>query len=93
MIHCAQESSQSLADVNGEQSHKAKKFRRAYTNNDLLLCALDVSSIYLNDCRCVAPPKSGEDGQVTHGRCDLGGTTLNKPRLGFSYVLPRLFPL
>ena len=76
--------------MNGEQSRKAKKFRRAFTNYDLLLHALDVSSMYLSDSRCVAPPKSGEDAHITCGRCDLGGTTLNKPRLGFSYVLLRL---
>ena len=90
-MHHTKDSSQSLAVVNGEQSCKAKKFHRAFTNYNLLLCALDVSSIYLSDSRCVAPPKSGEDAHVTHGRCDLGGTTLNKPRLGFSYVLPRLW--
>ena len=89
MIHHTQDLSQSLAVMNGEQSHKAKKSRRVFTNYDLLLCALDVSSIYLSDSRHVAPPKSGEDAHVTHGRCDFGGTTLNKPRLGFSYVLPR----
>ena len=77
--------------MNGEQSHKAKKFRRAFTNYDLLLRALDTSSIYVHDSRCVAPPKSGEDAHVTHGRCDFGGTTLNKPSLGFSYMLPRLW--
>ena len=74
-----------------EQSRKAKKFRRAFPNYDLLLHALDVSSIYLSDSRHVAPPKSGEDAHVTHGRCDLGGTAQNKPRLGFSYMLPRLW--
>ena len=67
------------------------KFRRAFTNYDLPLCAQDVSSIYLSDFRCVAPPKSGEDAHITHGRCDSGGTTLNKSRLGFSYVIPRLW--
>ena len=77
--------------MNGEQSCKAKKFRRAFTNYDLLLHALDVSSIYPSDSRCVDPPKSGEDAHVTHGRCDLGGPTLNQPRLGFSYVLPWLW--
>ena len=89
-IHHTQDSSQSLAIVNGEQSCKAKKFRWAFTNYDLLH-ALDVSRIYLSDSRHVAPPKSGEDAHVTHGRCDLGGTTLNKPRLGLSYMLPRLW--
>ena len=77
--------------MNGEQCHKNKKFRRAFTSYDLLLHALDASSIYLSDSRRVAPPKSGEDAHVTHGRCDLGGTTLNKTRLGFRYVLPRLW--
>ena len=91
MIHHTHDSSQSLAVVNGEQSNKSKTFRRAFTNYDLLLRALDASSIYLRDSRHVAPPKSGEDARITHGRCDLGGTTLNKPRLGFSYVLPRLW--
>ena len=90
-IHCTHDSSQSLAVMNGEPSHKPKKFHRAFTNYDLLLHALDASSISLSDSRRVAPPKSGEDAHVTHGRCDLGGTTLNKPRLGFRYVLPRLW--
>ena len=91
MIHRTQDSSQSLAVMNGEQSRKAKKFHRAFTNYDLLLCALDASSIYLRDLQCVAPPKSGEDAHVTRGKCDFGGATLNKPSLGFSYVLPRLW--
>ena len=60
MIQHTQESSQSLSVVNGEQSHKAKKFCRAFTSYDLLLLALDVSSIYPSDSRHVAPPKSGE---------------------------------
>ena len=88
-IHHTQDSSQSLAVVNGEQSHKAKKFHRAFPNYDLLLCALD--AIYLCNSKHVAPPKSGEDAHVTRGRCDFGGTTLTKPSLGFSYVLPRLW--
>ena len=75
------------------KSRKAKKFHRAFTNYDILLHALDASSIYLHDSRRVAPPKSGEDAHVTHGRCDFGGTTLNKPSLGFSYMLPRLWDL
>ena len=58
-IHCTQDSSQSLAVMSGEQSSKAKKFHRAFTDYDLLLHALDVSSIYLSDSRHVAPPKSG----------------------------------
>ena len=91
MIHCTQDSSQSLAVVNGEQSRKSKKFHRAFTNYDLLLCALDASSIYLRDIRRVAPPKSGEDAHVTRGMCDFGGATLNNPSLGCSYVLPRLW--
>ena len=90
-IHRTQDSSQSLAVVNGEQSRKAKIFHRAFTNYDLLLCALDASSIYLCDFRRVAPPKSGEDAHVTHGKCDFGGATLNNPSLGCSYVLPRLW--
>ena len=89
-IHRTQDSSQSLAVVNGEQSRKAKKFHRAFTNYDLYLRALDASSIYLHDFRRVAPPKSGEDAHVTHGKCDFGGATLNNPSLGCSYVLPRL---
>ena len=79
--------------MNREQSFKAKKFHRAFTNYDRLLRDRDASSIYLCDSRCVAPPKSGEDAHIKHGRCDFGGTTLNKPILGFSYVLPRLWDL
>ena len=90
-IHRTQDSSQSLAVVNGEQSRKAKIFHRAFTNYDLLLRALDASSIYLRDLRRVAPPKSGEDAHVTRGKCDFGGATLNNPSLGCSYVLPRLW--
>ena len=67
--------------MNGEQSRKAKNFHRAFTNYDLLLRALDASSIYLRDFRCVAPPKSGEDAHVTRGKCDFGGATLNNPSL------------
>ena len=89
-IHRTQDSSQSLAVVNGEQSRKAKIFHRAFTNYDLLLRALDASSIYLRDFRRVAPPKSVEDAHVTRGKCDFGGATLNNPSLGCSYVLPRL---
>ena len=74
-----------------EQSRKAKNFHRAFTNYDLPLRALDASSIYLRDLRHVAPPKSGEDAHVTHGKCDFGRATLNNPSLGFSYVLPRLW--
>ena len=91
MIQVTQDSSQSLAVVNGELSCKAKKFHRAFTNYDLLLHALDASSIYLRDFRHVAPPKSGEDAHVTRGRCDFGGAPLNNHILGFSYVLPRLW--
>ena len=91
MIQHTQDSSQSLAVMIGEQSRKAKKFHRAFTNYDLLLRALDASSIYLRDSRHVAPPKSGEDAHVTCCKCDFGGTTLNKPSLGFIYVLPRLW--
>ena len=69
----------------------SKKFHRAFTNYDLLLRALDASSIYLHDFRRVAPPKSGEDAHVTRGKCDFGGATLHNPILGFSYVLPRLW--
>ena len=90
-IHHTQDSSQSLALVNGEQSRKAKKLHRAFTNYDLLLHALDASSIYLHDLRHVAPPKSGEDAHVTCGKSDFGGATLNHPSLGFSYVIPRLW--
>ena len=91
VIHRTQDSSQSLAVVNGEQSRKSKNFHRAFTNYDLPLRALDASSIYLRDLRHVAPPKSGEDAHVTHGKCDFGRATLNNPSLGFSYVLPRLW--
>ena len=80
------ESSPSLAVMNGEQSHKAKKFHRAFTNNDLPLCALDVSSIYTS-----VSTKSGEDAHITCRMGDLGGPTLNQPRLGFSYKLSRLW--
>ena len=77
--------------MNGEQSRKAKKFRRAFPHYDLRLCALDASRIYLHDFRRVAPPKSGEDAHVTCGKCGFGGATLNNPSLGFSYMLPRLW--
>ena len=90
-IHRTQDSSQSLAVVNGEQSRKAKIFHRSFTNYDLLLRALDASSIYLRELRRVAPPKSGEDAHLTRGKCDFGGATLNNPSLGCSYVLPRLW--
>ena len=42
-IHRTQDSSQSLAVMNGEQSRKAKKFHRVFPNYDLLLRALDAS--------------------------------------------------
>ena len=71
-IHRTQDSSHTLAVVNGEQSRKAKKFLGAFTNYDLLLRALDPSSICLRDFRCVAPPKSGEDAHLTRGKCDFG---------------------
>ena len=90
-IHRTQDSSHTLAVVDGEQSRKAKIFYWAFTNYDLLLRALDASSIYLCDFRCVAPPKSWEDAHVTRGKCDFGGATLNNPSLGCSYVLPRLW--
>ena len=90
-IHRTQDSSQSLAVVNGEQSRKAKTFHRAFTNYDLLLRALDASSIYLRDFRRLAPPKSREDAHVTRGKCDFGGATLNNPSLGCSYMLSRLW--
>ena len=67
-----------------EKSHKANKFRRAFSNYDLLLQALDVSNIYPSDSRCVAPPKSGEDAHITRGMCDLGAPTRHRPRLGLS---------
>ena len=89
--HRTQDSSQSLAVVNGEQSRKAKIFHRAFTHYNLLLRALDASSIYLRAFQRVAPPKSGEDAHVTRGKCDFGGATLNNPSLGCSYVLPRLW--
>ena len=72
MIHHTQDSSQSIAVVNGEQFCQAKKFHRAFTNYDILLCALDASNIYLHDSKRVAPPKPGEDAHVTCGRCDFG---------------------
>ena len=53
MTQCLHDSSKSLAVVNGEQSHKAKKFCRAFTNYDLLLHALDVYSIYTSVSRHV----------------------------------------
>ena len=90
-IHRTQDSSQSLAVVNGEQSCKAKIFHRAITNYDLLLRALDASSIYLRDFSRVAPPKSGEDAHVTRGKCDFGGATLKNLSSGGSYMLPRLW--
>ena len=77
--------------MNGEQSRTAKIFHRAFTNYDLLLRALDASSIYLRDLRRVDPPKSGEDAHVTRGKCDFGGATLNNPSLGCSYMLPWLW--
>ena len=67
MAQCLHDSSQSLAVIKGELSHKAKKFCISFTKYDLLLCALDVSSIYTSVSRCEAPPKSGEDAHVTHG--------------------------
>ena len=70
------DSSQSLAAMNGEQSHK-EKFCRALTNYDQLLYALDVSSIYTSVSRHAAPPKSGYDAHITHGMGDLGGPTLS----------------
>ena len=91
MIHRTQDSSQSLAAVNGEHSRKAKKVHRAFTNYNLLLCALYAPSICLCDLRHVAPPKAGEDAHVTHGKCGFGEATLNNPSLGFSYVLPKLW--
>ena len=90
-IHRTHDSSQSLAVVNGEQSRKSKKIHRAFNNYDLLLRALEASSIYLRDFRRVAPPKSGEAAHVTRGKCDFGGATLTNPSLGCSYVLPRLW--
>ena len=88
---CTQDSSQSLAVMNREQSLKVKKFHRAFTNYNLLLCALDVSNIYPSDSRHVAPPKSGEDAHITYGMHDFSGPTLYQPRLGFIYVLLRLW--
>ena len=89
---CLHDSSQSLAVVNGEQSHNTKEFHGTFTNYDLLLHDLDESSIYTCASRHVAPPESGEDAHVIHEIMgDLGGTTLYEPRLGSSYVLPRLW--
>ena len=73
--------------MNGEQSHKAKKFCQAFTRYNLLLHTLDVPSIYASVSRCAASPKSGEDAHIMHGMGDLGGPTLNQLRLGFSDVL------
>ena len=67
MTQCLHDSSQSLAVMKRELSHKDKKFCISFTKYDLLLCALDVSSIYTSVSRCVAPPKSWEDAHVTHG--------------------------
>ena len=64
MIQRTQDSSQSLAVMSGEQSHKAMKFCRTFTNYVLLLRALDVFSIYPSDSTHVAPPKSGEDAHI-----------------------------
>ena len=50
-----------------------------------------LSHFYPSVSQHIAPPKSGEDAHLTCGMCDLGGPTLNQPRLGFSYVLPRLW--
>ena len=73
-----------------EQPPKAKKFHRAFAKYKLLLCDLDASSFYTNASRHVPPPKSGEDAHMTCGIMgDLGGPTLNQPRLGFSYILPK----
>ena len=88
-IQHMQDSSQSLAVVNGEQSCKAKNFCWAFTSYNLLLHFLDVSCIYPSVSRHVAPPKSGEDVHITCGMCDLSGPTLNQPRLGLGYILPR----
>ena len=85
--HLSSFTTKSLAAMNGEQSHKAKEFCRAFTNYSILQCDRDASSIYTSVLRCVAPPKSGEDAHVTHEIIgDLDGPTLNQPRLGFSYV-------
>ena len=76
MIQHTHDSSQSLADMNGEQSSKVKNFHRAFSNYNLLLCTQDVSSIYMSVSRHIAPPKSGEDAHITCGMCDLSGPTL-----------------
>ena len=71
-------SRQSLAVVNGKQSCKVNKFCRVFTNYDLLLHDLDVSSIYTSASRHLALPKSGEDSHVTHKIMgDLGEPILN----------------
>ena len=59
------DSSQSIAVVNGQQSHKAKNFHRAFNNYVLFLCALNVPSIYTSVSRHVAPHKSEDDAHVT----------------------------
>ena len=61
MIQCMQDSSQSLAVMNGEQSHKAKEFCRTFANYDLLLHDLEVSCTYPLVSQHVTPLKSGED--------------------------------
>ena len=84
--------SQSLAVLNGEQLCKIKIFHRAFCNYNLLLSDLAIASISTSASRHVSPPKSGEDAHGTHEIMgDLGVHTLNLPRLGFSYVLPRLW--
>ena len=79
MTQLLHDSSPSVAVVNGEQSCKAKKFCGDLTNYNLLLYALDVSSIYT--------PKSGEDAPITRGIGDLGGPTLYQPRMGFTMTM------
>ena len=74
-----------------EQSHKTKKYHRAFPSYDLLLSALAIPSFCTSASRHVDPSKSVED---VHATCeqggDLGVPTLNQPSLGSSYVLPSL---
>ena len=72
----------------GSNPGKTKKFHRALTSYDLVLHALDVSSINTSVSKHVAPCKSAEDSHITQGIGDLGQPTLNQPRWGFSYILP-----
>ena len=75
----------------GSSPTRPRNSIRPLLTTNHFLRALDASSIHLRAFRRVAPPKSGEDAHVTRSKCDFGGVTLNKPNLGCSYVLPRLW--